>query len=91
MNAFAKRCRQYLTQDLSNNEKKSYLEYINGDESQTKWIEKANIRREPILLASLDCTTCQSPVSMRANGICRCTNGHECYDIILDFIDSNKF
>ena len=84
--------RKYITQDLSHEEKKSYLEYINGDESSTDWIEKASVRREYILNAELQCNTiinnlvCNKWVTMKENGKCICSIGHPCYDIVLQTI-----
>jgi hypothetical protein len=78
--------RQYITQDLSLEEKKSYLEYINGNEKSTDWIEKGLIRREPLLLLQLTCSSCENSVSIRPNGSCKCYEGHECYDIVITAI-----
>ena len=81
--------RQYITQDLSNEEKKSYLEYINGNEQATDWIEKSLVRREPLLLLELTCSAllndsvCGKWVSIRENGLCRCSDGHDCFDVVL--------
>lgn len=89
----AKIVRQYITQDLSQEEKKSYLAYINGDEQSTDWIEKGLIRREPLLLLKLTCdsqegdSVCGDWVSIRENGLCICPNGHECYDVVLPVIE----
>lgn len=83
----AKIVRQYITQDLSQEEKKSYLAYINGDEKSTDWIEKGLNRREPLLLLELTCSVCENWVSIRENGLCRCSEGHECYDVVLPVIE----
>ena len=81
--------RQYFTQDLSYEEKKSYLEYIKGDESSDIWIEKSLLRREPLLIAleNITCTVCNEWISVRENGVCKCSNGHECYDIVIEEIE----
>lgn len=88
----AKTVRKYFTQDMSHEEKKSYLAYINGDEKSTDWIPKALERREPLLLQNLTCAAplegvkCGAWVSIRENGFCRCSRGHECYDVVLSAI-----
>jgi len=82
----SKLIRKYFTQDLSLDEKKSYLEYINGNTNSIDWIEKASLRREPLLLAELKCTMCNTYVNVKENGICRCSNGHECYDVVMPII-----
>lgn len=85
----AKFVRQYLTQDFSFEEKQSYLEYIRGNESSIDWIEKANMRREPLLILELQCTEytndsiCGAWVNVSEKGICTCSNGHQCYDVVL--------
>jgi hypothetical protein len=84
--------RQYFTQDLTHEEKKSYLSYINGNETSTEWIEKASVRREPLLLMELQClkphegSVCGSCVSIRENGLCKCSNGHTCYNVVIPAI-----
>jgi hypothetical protein len=84
--------RQYFTQDLTSEEKKSYLDYINGNESSNEWIEKASVRREPLLLMELQCNLqneelpCGAWVSIRENGICKCSNGHDCYNVVIPAI-----
>ena len=84
--------RKYFTQDLTDNEKKSYIEYINGNDQSTDWIEKALIRREPLLLMELQCDKqtnhglCNQYVSIRETGICKCSKGHNCYDMVLTAI-----
>ena len=89
----AKIVRQYITQDLSQEEKKSYLAYINGDEQSTDWIEKCLFRREPLLVLELKCaategdSVCGGWVNIRENGLCQCPNGHECYDVVLPEIE----
>jgi hypothetical protein len=82
--------RQYFTQDLSSEEKNSYIKYINGDESANIWIEKALLRREPLLIAleNITCKICNEFIHVRENGLCKCSNGHECYDIVLQEINN---
>lgn len=85
--------RKYFTQDLTYEEKKSYLEYINGNESSNEWIEKASVRREPLLLMELQCieqyedSPCGEWVSIRENGICKCSKGHNCYNVVIPAIN----
>jgi hypothetical protein len=85
--------RQYITQDLSNEEKKSYLDYINGNEQSSDWIEKSLVRREPLLLLELTCSAllndsvCGKWVSIRENGSCFCPDGHDCLDVVLPEIE----
>ena len=85
--------RQYITQDLSLDEKKSYLEYINGNENSIYWIDKCLRRREPLLLLELTCdyhigdSLCGKWVNISENGICKCSDGHESYDVVLQTIE----
>ena len=89
----AKIVRQYITQDLSSEEKKSYLDYINGNDQSTDWIEKSLFRREPLLLLELTChdllngTVRGKWVSIRENGLCLCPDGHDCSDLVLTEIE----
>lgn len=83
----AKIVRQYITQDFSFNEKKSYLAYINGDTQSTDWVEKGLFRREPLLLKGLTCSTCGNWVNIRENGICNCSRGHKCYNVVIQEIE----
>ena len=82
--------RKYLTQDLSDEEKRSYIEYVRGDENYTDWIEKALIRREPLLLLELQCqhkendNICSAWVNISEKGVCKCSKGHSCYDQVLE-------
>jgi hypothetical protein len=91
-NIYTKRCRQYLTQDLSHEEKKSYLKYISGDKTSCDWIENTIDRRESILIADLKCIQningklCNLPVNMQENGKCNCLNNHACYNVVLPHI-----
>lgn len=84
--------RKYLTQDLSDDEKRSYLEYVRGDEQSTDWIEKALLRREPLLMLELQCQSeengevCGKWVSIRETGVCKCSDGHPCYDQVLEVL-----
>ena len=84
---------KYLIQDLSENERKSYFEYINGNENSTDWIEKSLVRREPLLLLELQCKKktyngiCNQWVNIRETGVCSCLNGHNCYDIVLPILN----
>jgi len=87
--------RKYLTQDLSDDEKRSYLEYvIKGDKSSTEWIGKALARRMPILTFELQCNTeeegiiCNEWVNIYETGVCKCNKGHSCYDQVLESIDN---
>ncbi len=83
--------RKYLTQDFSIEDKKSYSEYIKGNTTSTDWIEKANIRREPLLTLELQCINngdCGDWVNIKENGICECSKGHECYDVVLKAIEN---
>jgi len=82
----SKQVRQYITQDLSFEEKQSYIKYINGDKTETIWIEKANIRREPILQQELKCNKCNSWVNVSENGLCNCINNHKCYDVVFPIL-----
>lgn len=82
--------RNYLTQDLTDDEKRSYLEYVRGNEKSTDWIEKALVRREPLLILELKCKSkengkfCDKWINIRETGVCKCSEGHECYDQVLD-------
>lgn len=81
--------RKYITQDFSDEEKKSYFAYIKGDMNSTDWIQKAYSRREPLLLMNLQCNRedCNNWVSIRETGVCKCSNGHECYDVVIPAIE----
>ena len=85
--------RQYLTQDLNDDEKKTYINYIKGDKNSTDWIEKSIIRREPLLLLELQCITfidnevqCGEWVNINEYGVCKCNAGHLCYNVVLPII-----
>lgn len=85
--------RQYLIQDLNEEELESYNEYVAGDETSTAWIEKASERREPLLLFELKCQfedketgLCGNWIGISETGECRCNIGHECYDVVLHSI-----
>lgn len=86
--------RKYLTQDLSEDEKRSYIEYIRGNENSTDWVEKALVRREGLLLVEPQCqhrennTFCSAWVNIRETGECRCSRGHLCYDQVLDALET---
>jgi hypothetical protein len=94
--------RNYLIQDLDKDEKQSYVEYINGDFKSTKWIEKTSERRDKLLLLDLKCNKyyteggsapnniicCNSYVSIEETGICKCSNGHTCYAVVIDAINN---
>jgi hypothetical protein len=75
----------YLTQDLTPNEKKSYIEYIQGNTNYTDWITKVNIRRDQILALELHCPKqCNAWIGIYENGICKCNvKGHECSSFVL--------
>lgn len=84
--------RKYLTQDLSEKEKKSYNEYIKGNEKSTFWMEKALLRREPLLYIELQCqhkendVICSAWVNISETGICKCSKNHLCYDQVLQVL-----
>ena len=84
--------RKYLTQDLSEEEKKSYIEYVRGNENSIDWKEKALLRREPLLLMELQCqhkendSSCSAWVNIRETGVCRCSKGHLCYEQVLEVL-----
>ena len=82
----SKPIRSYLTQDMSVTEKLSYLNYINGDVNSTEWLEKGLNRREYLLLSNLSCDLCNSYISVRENGLSKCSNGHYCTEQVLNFI-----
>jgi hypothetical protein len=84
----ARNVRKYITQDLTEKEKQSYLDYINGDKLSTDWIEKGNSRRNILLLLEPKCeessnnVRCDDWVNIYENGICKCTKGHQSYNWI---------
>lgn len=82
----AKQIRRYLLQDLSYTEKRSYFNYINGDESEIRWISKTQERIEPLLQLELKCTLCNSYIIIRETGVCKCFNDHICYGTVLSAI-----
>lgn len=75
---------KYLIQDLNKEEKKSYKEYINGNEQSTDWMDKALDRREVLILKQIKCNNitgdkmCKSYVNIHERGICKCNKGHIC-------------
>ena len=80
--------RNYLIQDLNKEEKQSYVEYINGNINSTDWIEKTLERREKLLLLDLKCDSCDSWVSIEETGTCKCSNGHICYNLVINAINN---
>jgi hypothetical protein len=78
--------KQYLIQDLNYNEETAYNKYINGDDKYCIWIEKASARRDKLLELELKCQECNNWVSIRETGVCECSKGHFCYDIVLNAI-----
>lgn len=86
----------YLTQDFSIIEKKSYMDYINGDKNATDWITKADNRRDTILSLDLRCPhqygpkQCTGWIGVNEKGVCKCNiqinSGHLCNDYVLDKI-----
>jgi hypothetical protein len=86
--------RDYLTQDLNDIEKISYIRYVKyGDEKSTDWIEKTSARREPLLLLHLKCQhilydggPCNSWINIKETGVCKCTYGHDGYDVVLSIL-----
>lgn len=80
--------RKYLTQDMNDDEKHSYIEYCRGNENAISWMEKALIRREPILMVGIKCKECAEWVDMKYNGICKCKNNHICYEEIIKVINN---
>jgi hypothetical protein len=88
--------KNYLIQDLNNEEKQSYLEYANGNINSTEWIEKTLKRRDTLLTLDLKCTKytnnirCDSWVSIEETGKCKCSNGHTCYNLVINAINNLK-
>lgn len=87
--------RKYITQDFDENDKHSYKSYINGNKQSTLWVEKALLRREPLLLLELTCEIpighnilCNGWVDIKETGTCKCSNGHYCYDQVIQVIAS---
>lgn len=84
---------KYLIQDLNKEEKKSYKEYINGNEQSTDWMEKALDRREVLILKDIKCNKitgdkiCKSYVNIHERGICKCSKGHICNKQVIDVIN----
>jgi len=86
--------RTYLTQDMTPHELSSYVDYINGHEESIDWIEKADSRRDQILLLDLKCQKmlngryCNSWVNINETGVCECRRGHDCYDVVIQVINT---
>ena len=85
--------RKYITQDFDDEEKKSYNSYNKGDTQSTLWIEKALLRREPLLVLELQCKSiltdgsiCNRWINITETGICKCSLSHYCYDQVIDAI-----
>jgi hypothetical protein len=85
--------RTYLIQDLSSTEMESYVSYINGDDESVEWVEKSLARREPLLILQPRCNfiidglECQGHISVRETGVCKCSQGHYCYNVIIEEIN----
>jgi hypothetical protein len=86
--------RTYITQDFDEKDKNSYLAYIKGDEKSTRWIQKALLRREPLLLLELKCniktpdgSLCNGWIDIKETGICKCSYSHYCYEPVIKAID----
>ena len=83
----------YLTQDLDQDEKESYKEYINGNKQSTDWMEKSLERREVLILKQIYCSklvddnVCKLPVNIHEKGICKCNKGHICNNKVIDVIN----
>ena len=95
--------KNYLIQDLNDDEKQSYLEYADGNINSTEWIEKTLKRRNKLLKLDLKCTKyytigdsahnnirCDSWVSIEETGKCKCSNGHLCYNLVINAINNLK-
>lgn len=84
--------RKYLTSDFSTEEKQSYINYINGNNRDSLWIEKGLAKREPLLVKQLICKKeedgiiCNKWINIYENGNCLCSGGHDCCSIVLDSI-----
>ena len=80
----AQEVRKYLTQDLSVEEKESYIKYIKGDIEYDDWVEKSLNRRESLL--NLRCKICSCYINVYQTGVCLCENNHKCYDVVINNI-----
>ena len=76
----------YLTQDLNDSEKQSYVNYINGDQNSTDWIEKTNKRRDKLLVHNLQCSDCREWIGITETGVCTCLNNHPCHNVVIQQI-----
>lgn len=77
--------KQYLHQDLNDEEKKSYLRYRKGNTEYYDWIEKVSQRRDYILLKEPKCE-CGEWIHISEEGECRCINKHDCCNVIIGII-----
>ena len=87
--------RKYITQDFNDEEIKSYNSYNKGNIQSTLWIEKALLRREPLLLLELQCNSiltdgsiCNRWINITETGICKCSFSHDCYDQVINSIQN---
>ena len=88
----SKDIRKYLTKDFSQEEKQSYLNYINGDQRDDLWVEKGLEKRDVLINHTILCdkngreSICGKYVNIYENGECKCPSGHDCCDIVSNII-----
>lgn len=76
--------KKFLTKELSTEEIYSYYRYLDGDSSETGWIEKVSNKRDELL--NLKCSTCRNWINISEEGICKCSRGHSTENQILHYI-----
>ena len=75
--------RKYMTQDFDVTDKKAYIDYIEGNNQSTSWMEKALLRRDTLIVLQLKCdiqvengSICNEWINIDEKGICKCSNNH---------------
>lgn len=73
----------FLLSTCNDSEKNSYIQYINGNISETQWIEKVSLQRDCILLKNLKCS-CGKYIHVNEKGRCYCDEKHSCENIVYN-------
>lgn len=82
---------EFLLQDCSSEERQQHYEYINGDQTQDGWIEKALVRREYLLSLQLRCyrADCNEHICIYENGKVSCNRRHNNYRIVSELLPAD--
>jgi hypothetical protein len=80
--------RNFLLKYCTTEEKKEYIDYTRGDKTQDKWLEKALMQREKLIL-ELPICLCGESININEYGICKCSSNHYGYNVILGIIENS--